>query len=182
MGPSVDAGHVPPRYDAAVSTADIRAAGQTLRRAFHALDRAEHRQQERDPRDARPACGARCRDGHACTARVVWVPGEALPRKRCRLHGGLSTGPRTVDGLRRSLANLRHVDPAESPTLRAATGGVSWGDGCESCAARQRETQGVVNAARREGREVDVALVLCTKHLQRLRTAAARGRLTFTVR
>lgn len=44
----------------------------------------------RGPRSERPPCGARCRDGHACRAKAV--PGGA----RCRVHGGLSTGPRAA--------------------------------------------------------------------------------------
>lgn len=44
------------------------------------------------PKINRPKCGARCRDGHACLATVV--DGTL----RCRLHGGLSTGPRTPEG------------------------------------------------------------------------------------
>lgn len=46
----------------------------------------------RRPKKLRRRCGATCRDGQACRARVV--PG----RKRCRLHGGLSTGPKTAEG------------------------------------------------------------------------------------
>lgn len=37
---------------------------------------------------ARPTCGAKTRAGGQCKARVV--PGK----RRCRLHGGLSTGPK----------------------------------------------------------------------------------------
>jgi hypothetical protein len=44
------------------------------------------------PRRDRPSCGARTRKGPACLARVV--PGK----RRCRVHGGLSTGPRTPEG------------------------------------------------------------------------------------
>lgn len=40
----------------------------------------------------RPKCAARCRNGHACRATV------AAGRRRCRLHGGYSTGPRTEAG------------------------------------------------------------------------------------
>jgi hypothetical protein len=40
-------------------------------------------------------CGARCRDGHACKAHKV---GGST---RCRMHGGLSTGPRTSEGIER---------------------------------------------------------------------------------
>jgi hypothetical protein len=44
------------------------------------------------PRRDRPSCGARTRKGAPCLARVV--PGK----RRCRVHGGLSTGPRTPEG------------------------------------------------------------------------------------
>jgi hypothetical protein len=43
------------------------------------------------PKKERPFCGAKCRDGHACNARVV--PGKT----KCRLHGGLS-GAKTEAG------------------------------------------------------------------------------------
>lgn len=53
----------------------------------------------------RPLCGARCRDGHACRARAVWLAGEKAPRNgRCRVHGGLSTGPKTAEGRARVAA------------------------------------------------------------------------------
>jgi hypothetical protein len=45
-------------------------------------------------------CGARTRAGTACRRRDLGVNG------RCRLHGGLSTGPRTVGGKARSARNL----------------------------------------------------------------------------
>ena len=62
---------------------------------------------KRPQADKRPRCGARCRDGHACRAAALWLPGDPAPRNgRCRLHGGLSTGPRTAEGRARSLAAL----------------------------------------------------------------------------
>lgn len=51
---------------------------------------------------ARVICGAkRHRDGKPCRAKSE--PGK----KRCRFHGGRSTGPRTPEGRARALANLR---------------------------------------------------------------------------
>lgn len=44
-------------------------------------------------------CGARTRAGTACKRRDLYRSG------RCRLHGGLSTGPRTAKGKRRSARN-----------------------------------------------------------------------------
>ncbi|WP_318527335.1 HGGxSTG domain-containing protein [Ruegeria aquimaris] len=40
------------------------------------------------PKSQRPVCGAKTRAGGQCQARAV--PGK----RRCRLHGGLSTGPK----------------------------------------------------------------------------------------
>lgn len=51
------------------------------------------------PRKERPQCGAMCRDGTPCQAPVVWNKAHNAPRNgRCRVHGGLSTGPRTEEG------------------------------------------------------------------------------------
>ena len=53
--------------------------------------------------DAAPRCGARTRNATACLR-------AALRNGRCRIHGGLSTGPQTVEGLARSrAANLKHA-------------------------------------------------------------------------
>jgi len=50
----------------------------------------------------RPLCGARCRDGHACKAKVVVHPRTDKPiNGRCRMHGGLSTGAKTAEGKER---------------------------------------------------------------------------------
>lgn len=50
-------------------------------------------------KDKRPRCGARCRSkgGAPCVARVCLLP-DGRPAKRCRMHGGLSTGARTPQG------------------------------------------------------------------------------------
>lgn len=47
----------------------------------------------------RPFCGARCRSkgGAPCVARVHVKPNGKLA-KRCRMHGGLSTGAKTAEG------------------------------------------------------------------------------------
>ena len=44
------------------------------------------------PRKDRPRCGARTRKGTSCLIRVD------AGKRRCRFHGGLSTGPRTAEG------------------------------------------------------------------------------------
>ena len=50
-----------------------------------------------------PLYGARCRDGHLCQARATRdvETGCFVRNGRCRLHGGLSTGPRPAAGKRR---------------------------------------------------------------------------------
>jgi hypothetical protein len=43
-----------------------------------------------------PRCGARNRTGQPCRAPAI------RDKKRCQMHGGKSTGPRTAEGLARS--------------------------------------------------------------------------------
>ena len=45
-------------------------------------------------------CGAKTRAGSPCRRRDLYSNG------RCRLHGGLSTGPRTVKGVKKVINNL----------------------------------------------------------------------------
>src|SRR5712691_1705832 len=53
------------------------------------------------PRHLRPRCMARRRDGRRCQAKVAWDTEHDRPRStKCRVHGGLSTGPRTPEGRR----------------------------------------------------------------------------------
>lgn len=56
-----------------------------------------------------PRCGARCRDGHPCQAPATRdaETGCYVRNGRCRLHGGLSTGPKTAEGRRRIGAAAR---------------------------------------------------------------------------
>jgi len=50
----------------------------------------------------RPVCGARCRDGHPCKAKAVVNTINDKPiNGRCRMHGGLSSGAKTVEGKQR---------------------------------------------------------------------------------
>ncbi|WP_424139993.1 HGGxSTG domain-containing protein [Roseomonas chloroacetimidivorans] len=46
-------------------------------------------------------CFAKTRSGGRCQS-------PAMPNGRCRMHGGLSTGPRTAEGLERS-RRARHI-------------------------------------------------------------------------
>ena len=69
------------------------------------------------PKRERPRCGATCRDGHPCRAPAVWDKERDRPRNgRCRMHGGLSTGPTTWVGRLRALANLRQYRAVEGET------------------------------------------------------------------
>ena len=71
----------------------------------------------------RPQCGARCRDGHPCAAPAVWSTSTGAPRNgRCRMHGGLSTGPRTVEGRARVAAATRAANAARWSTSRTSAG------------------------------------------------------------
>jgi hypothetical protein len=48
----------------------------------------------------RPTCGAKTRTGAPCKRKPI------SGKRRCRNHGGLSTGPRTLEGQARSKKNL----------------------------------------------------------------------------
>jgi hypothetical protein len=56
-----------------------------------------------DPSSA-PRCGARTRRGTACQCPAI------RGRRRCRLHGGLSTGPRTLKGWGSSAKTLKTLN------------------------------------------------------------------------
>lgn len=51
-------------------------------------------------REMPAVCGARTRSGKPCAAHPV------VGRRRCRMHGGCSTGPKTAEGRARSLAAI----------------------------------------------------------------------------
>jgi len=51
------------------------------------------------PRSDRGECGAKTRKGIPCKASPVWCVEQDKRRNgRCKLHGGLSTGPKTATG------------------------------------------------------------------------------------
>src|SRR5205085_1391317 len=78
--------------------AAIRSAWDAAIVAQAELDMAMRRKRKGD----RLRCGARRRDGHDCGATPVWLRGALTARNgRCRMHGGLSTGPRTDEGKER---------------------------------------------------------------------------------
>lgn len=56
---------------------------------------------ERAKANQRVICGAKTQSGKPCRA-------KSLPNKnRCKWHGGCSTGPKTIEGKAKALANLR---------------------------------------------------------------------------
>jgi len=61
----------------------------------------------RDMKRNRPRCGAsRKSDGQPCQA-PCFKRKDGTVAKRCRLHGGASTGPKSPEGKAVALANLR---------------------------------------------------------------------------
>ena len=88
------------------------------------LERFRYEQwQERKQRHAtkkkdRPKCGAKTRKGKPCQAPAVWDTYYDRPENgRCRMHGGLSTGP-SLEGIERIIkankerARLRRLEQA----------------------------------------------------------------------
>jgi hypothetical protein len=60
------------------------------------------------PKWLRPQCGAKTRAGGRCRATPVWDKKHDRPRNgRCRMHGGLSTGPKTPEGKAKALSKLK---------------------------------------------------------------------------
>ena len=49
------------------------------------------------PKSQRALCGAKCRNGQTCRARPI-KRADGRIAKRCRWHGGLSTGAKSVEG------------------------------------------------------------------------------------
>ena len=49
------------------------------------------------PKSQRVLCGAKTRSGGSCQARVC-IKANGVQARRCRLHGGLSTGPKSKEG------------------------------------------------------------------------------------
>ena len=74
--------------------------------------RTRHANQSRPPsipKWGRPLCGAKTRKGTPCQAPPVWDKEHNRPRNgRCRMHGGLSTGPKTPEGKAKSLSKLKN--------------------------------------------------------------------------
>ena len=172
----------PTLRDLRATLRDLRGRCRDIARERHRVAWAVSRADAREPRRERPRCGARTRSGAPCKAPCVWPRGALEPRKRCRLHGGLSTGPRTVEGLARSLANLRNVDVEAASSLREARGVQGFGaSGCPFCDARQTANRRAIDRAFREGLPLAPSATLCAEHTAALVKARERGRLRFSV-
>jgi len=94
---------------------EIQMWQKITRRLEWCVAEMERSRQRRTPRSQRPRCGARTRTGGMCRAPVVWCEATDEPRNgRCRIHGGLSTGPRTDAGKERIRESNRRR--AKKPT------------------------------------------------------------------
>ena len=72
------------------------------------LQRMRYKPPPPKPRRAKVQCGAHARStGKPCRA-------KALANGRCKNHGGMSTGPRTLEGKARALANLKQYRTQKS--------------------------------------------------------------------
>lgn len=78
-----------------------------LNRPIEELDKLSYPKYPKECQDM--TCGAKTRAGTACKRRDLWSNG------RCRLHGGLSTGPRTEQGKKRSSQNGLRPKRKRSP-------------------------------------------------------------------
>lgn len=82
-----------------------RAFFEEGRRLYEAWEASNFHHSMRPPRRSLPeelrgmTCGAKTRAGTPCKRRDLCDSG------RCRLHGGMSTGPRTEEGKKRSSLN-----------------------------------------------------------------------------
>src|ERR1700682_4780424 len=75
----------------------------------------------RPTRAQRPRCGAKTRVGGTCRAPALWHAGDPAPRNgRCRMHGGLSTGPRTPEGRQRCAEAAKSAAAARLAARRRA--------------------------------------------------------------
>lgn len=92
----------PPGSEARRKAIDFRMRlGKSYRAALAQIVEANRRARNTPVRDER--CEARTRRATACQC-------KALANGRCRLHGGLATGPKTVEGKKRAAANLRRSE------------------------------------------------------------------------
>lgn len=94
-------------YEALAAIHCFMAALQPGGRVLGRVSAAGRRYRPRLPKKSeRERCGAFARStGKPCQAPCCRRP-DGRVAARCRMHGGLSTGPKTPEGKRRALANL----------------------------------------------------------------------------
>jgi len=92
-----------------------RALGE--QRPYIDLDGRERIIGWKQPKRERPRCGAKTRAGGSCKAPAV------RGKSRCRMHGGLSTGPKTPEGRARSTAGVKAYWQRWRAAREAAAGG-----------------------------------------------------------
>jgi hypothetical protein len=97
-----------------------------------------------DPSSA-PRCGARTRRGNPCLAPAI------KGRRRCRMHGGMSKGPRTPEGLARS-RRARWIHGRYSQEAREARREARLEDPFWMAYARQAAIRRFERESRRESR------------------------------
>ncbi len=76
---------------AAIDGTDLMCSNKACLKGHRCLEQKTPEPQ-RTPKAKRPLCGAKTRAGGNCKAKVVHG------KTKCRIHGGLSTGPRTPKG------------------------------------------------------------------------------------
>lgn len=87
--------------------------------ATRANDSGKRRVRRQPAKDGQK-CGARTQVGHPCRGRAI--PGK----RRCKWHGGSSTGPRTAEGRARALANLRQFRTTEKQSMEIKAQEGQW--------------------------------------------------------
>lgn len=128
-------------------------------------------------RSERPRCGARTRAGHPCKAPALWIAGAAGPRNgRCRMHGGLSTGPRTPEGRQRCADAARR---AMATRLAAEATAAAARAQAEAEAARQRAEEEARQVELRAQEERRIAADEWNRTQPQAQEARARERRTW---
>src|SRR5215472_12303404 len=82
----------------------------------------------------KPRCGAKTRRGTPCQASAIWST-RSRRYTRCKNHGGLSTGPKTAEGIER-IRQARTIHGRYSASsnngMLGGKGGVSTADSVQT--------------------------------------------------
>ena len=136
-----------PMHRAASSQESLEAqeSPQNISQDIPRVIRDEHGNSRGNPNTA-PRCGARTRQGRPCMAPAI------KGKRRCRLHGGKSTGPRTPEGLERS-RRARWKHGRYSQQAREAR----WNDPVYIDGLRQAAMRRMERESKREARKQTAA-------------------------